>query len=179
MRIMPRVIRMLLLAGTISAAIAAVPVSASADTTVSPSSLDFGTVPVGTQSATQVVTLTESCGLLEVNCLNGLLPEQFAPVLSTTPGFTQTSACPVTLITSLLGLPVSCEIVVGFVPSTAGQASGMLKTGDGPGAPAVALAGVGSTGSTAPVASHSKGRKKCKHGRHHRLLSVGKCRKRS
>jgi hypothetical protein len=178
MRIMPRGIRMLLLTGIVSGAIAAVPASASADTMVSPSSVDFGSVPVGTQSAEQVITLTESCGALDLNCLNGLVPEQFAPVLSVTPGFTQTSGCPATLITSLLGLPTSCTIDIRFLPTVFGPASGQLRTGNGPGDPTVALAGSGSTGSSAPVASHTHKGPKCRHAKHHRMFSTKKCKRR-
>ena len=172
---------MLLLAGIVGGAIAAVPASASADTTVSPSSIDFGSVPVGAQSAEQVVTLTESCGALDLNCLNGLLPEQFAPVLSVTPGFTQTSGCPADLITSPVGLPSSCTIDIRFLPTALGSASGQLRTGNAAGDPTVALAGSGSTGSSAPVASHTHKGRKCvgkKKHRHAPAAASQRCKRR-
>jgi hypothetical protein len=152
----------------------AMPASAGAATTANPTSVDFGSLPVGTQSATQVVTLTQTC--TSITCITMMIPDLFSPVISATSGFTQTSNCPTNLL-AMLGIPQSCAINVSFVPNAVGQLTGLLSTG--PGGPTVALNGAGAA---PPSSSGQKTRKrKCKK-KHHRFLGASaakkKCKKR-
>lgn len=156
-----------LLASTV--AIVAVPASASADTTASPTDLNFGTLPVGQQSVSQVVTLTQSCTPTDVNCLTGIAQEVFNPVINATSGFTQTNGCPVDLLTTLLGGSSTCQVVVKFVPNTIGQITGLLNTG--PGGPVVNLSGAGAAPASAATQKHAK---KCKKHKHRSLASAAK-----
>ncbi len=167
---MPRSIRMIAAAGMASALIAIAPASASAGTTVSTPNLDFGSVPVGTQSPSLPVTLTETC--TSISCLVSFIPDQFAPVVTATSGFTQTNSCPTTLL-GMLGLPQSCTIDVSFVPLVGGPISGLLSTGTG--GPTVSLAGNG----TPPQTLNGVKRRKCKKHKHRGAHSSKKrCRKR-
>jgi hypothetical protein len=170
---LPRSFRMIALAGMACAAIAIAPASASAGTTVSPPNLDFGSVPVGTQSPSLPVTLTETCTSL--TCVVSLIPDQFSPVIGATSGFTQTNACPASLL-GALGIPQSCTIDVSFVPVVGGPISGVLNTG--PGGPTVSLAGNG----TPPQSANGVKRRKCKkHKKHARSAQIAKkrqCKKR-
>ena len=126
-------------------------------------------MPVGTQSVTQVVTLTQSCAPLDLNCLGGILPSVFSPVISATGGFVPTSGCPTNLITSLLGLPQSCLIDISFVPKALGLTTGQVNTGNG--GPTVSLSGTGSVGpgsggsGSSPRPSSRKRKCKKKHKR--------------
>ena len=173
---MSRSIRMLTLAGVVSALLAVGPATAGADTippTADPPSLNFGSLPVGTQSLPQPVTLTETC--TSVSCLTSILPDVFSPAISTTTGFAETTNCPEGPLTALLGLPQTCVINVSFVPGVVGQISGLLNTG--PGGPSVALNGVG----TPPPSSSGVKRRKCKKHKKHRSASASKkkqCKKR-
>jgi hypothetical protein len=148
---------MLALAGAVTAVLAVGPASAGATTTVNPTSLDFGTVPVGQQSPTLPVTLTETC--TSITCiLPPFIPDTFSPVLSATSGFVPTSTCPTTLVAILPGLPESCTVDVSFVPVVGGPLSGLLSTGSG--GPTVTLHG---TASAPPSSSGVKRRtRKCK-----------------
>jgi hypothetical protein len=166
---LPRSIRKLTLIGVVSAVVALVPAaSASAATTVSPSTVDFGTVPVGQQSVSQVVTLTQSCDLGDIGCLTGLAQSAFTPVLGTTSGFTQLNNCPPSLLTTLVGGSTSCTIDVSFIPVVGGTINGLLNTGSG--GPTVALRGSGAVAS-APATTGK--RKKCKK-KHRRAASAAK-----
>jgi hypothetical protein len=160
---------MLAVAGIAAAALVIPPAAASAETTASPPSLDFGSLPVGTQSATQVVTLTQSCSPGDVPCLTGLLGESFSPVISASNGFVPTSTCPVSLIALII--PQSCTINVTFVPGLVGQITGSLSTGSG--GPTVALNGAG----TPPHGSSGVKRRKCKKHKKHRSASASKKKK--
>ena len=174
---MPRSIRLSVLSVAVAAAITVVPASASADTippSASPPSLNFGSLPVGTQSPPQPVSLTETC--LSISCIGLIVPDGFSPVISATTGFTQSSGCPTSLL-AMLGIPQTCVVDVSFVPNAIGQITGLLTTG--PGGPTVALNGTGS----APQSS--SGRKtrtrKCKKKKHHSLAASAvkkKCKKR-
>src|SRR5690349_3244854 len=108
--VLSRSIRMLAVAGIAAAALLVPSASASAETTVSPTSLDFGSLPVGTQSATQVVTLTQSCDVGNIPCLTGIVGQAFSPVIGATSGFVPTSACPVSLLALIV--PQVCTIDV-------------------------------------------------------------------
>jgi len=148
------------------------PSSAAATTTAAPTSLDFGSLPVGTQSATQAVTLTQSCTLDPVSCV--AIPSIFSPVISATTGFTQTNSCPLTLVALIV--PQACTIDVSLVPNAVGQITGLLSTGSG--GPTVTLSGAG----TSPPGSGTTTtkRKKCKK-KHRRSASSAKkkkCKKR-
>jgi hypothetical protein len=159
--------RMVLAAFFAIAAVAVLPATASADLippTADTPSVDFGSLPVGKQSPPIPITLTETCTSL--NCLGAILPDQFAPVLNVTSGFTQTSNCPLNLL-ALLGLPVTCKVDVVFVPTLVGKITGLLTTGGG--GPSVALNGVGT-----PASASGSKRRKCKkhHKKHHRALAV-------
>jgi hypothetical protein len=176
---LPRSIRFAALAAVASALFAVLPATAAADTTVSPTSLDFGSVPVGQQSASQVVTVTQSCSPLDIPCVTGVAGELFTPVLSATSGFSA-GGCPVSLVALIL--PQSCQATVSFVPGTLGLVTGLLSTG--PGGPSVTLKGAGTTpsGSSPGTTTGSNGKKtrrrRCKHGRHHHnFFAAKKCRK--
>jgi probable HAF family extracellular repeat protein len=77
----------------------------------SPRSLTFSNQPVGTQSASQPITLTNLA-------TSPLAISKITP----TSGFTQTNDCPATLTHGS-----TCTIQVAFSPSTAGSQSGVLK----------------------------------------------------
>jgi hypothetical protein len=174
---LPRSIRILALAGIAAAAIAISPAAASADTTASPPDLNFGSLPVGTQSATQVVTLTQSCDVGDIPCLTGTVGDAFSPVINATGGFVPTSSCPVSIIALII--PQSCTIDVAFVPGVVGQITGLLNTGSG--GPTVALSGTGTPPTPTPGSTGVK-RRKCKKQKKHRSsASVAKkknCKKR-
>lgn len=174
---MPRSIRLAALSAAVAASIAVVPASASADLippTATPPSLNFGSLPVGTQSLPQPVSVTETC--ISFNCITALVPDGFSPVITATTGFTQSSDCPTNLL-AFLGIPQTCVIDIGFVPNAIGPLTGLLSTGSG--GPTVTLNGTGS-------APHSSsGRKtrtrKCKKKKHHSLAASAakkKCKKR-
>jgi hypothetical protein len=157
-------------------AVAVAPATASADLippTANPPNVNFGTLPVGAQSAPVPVTLTETCTSL--SCITMIIPDTFAPVISAATGFTQTNNCPVSLV-AILAVPSTCVVNVSFVPNAVGPITGLLNTG--PGGPTVSLNGSGS----APPSSSGQQtatRKKCKK-KHHRSLASSakkKCKK--
>jgi len=151
----------------------ALPSSAAAATTAAPTSLDFGSLPVGTQSATQAVTLTQSCTLDPVSCV--AIPSIFSPVISATTGFTQTNSCPPILVALIV--PQACTIDVSLVPNAVGQITGLLSTGSG--GPAVTLSGVGTSPPSSGTTTTSKGKKcKKKHKRSASSAKKKKCKKR-
>jgi len=104
-----------------------------ANITLSPTTVNFGNVLVGTTSAVTVVTITN----------NGTASATIGSV-TTSAQFAQTNNCPGTL-----GAGASCTANVTFVPTTTGLASGLLTVADNaPGNPHTAsLSGTG----TAPA----------------------------
>jgi hypothetical protein len=96
---------------------------------LSPSTLNFPNQLLGTTSAPQTVTLTNTGGAPMT--LSGI---------STASPFAETTNC-----TATLGAGASCAIQVTFTPATAGIASGSVKvTGNLPGSPpTVSLTGTG------------------------------------
>ncbi len=175
---MPRSIRMLALVGMATAMIAVVPASSSADPippTANPPNVDFGTLPVGTQSLPVPVTLTETCTSL--NCITSILPDTFSPVIGATTGFTQTGNCPTSLL-AVLGIPQSCVVDVSFVPNAVGKITGLLSTGTG--GPTVQLSGGGSAPPSASGQKARKRKRKCKRNHHRSVASAAKkkCKKR-
>ena len=96
-----------------------------------PTSLTFGTMQVGTTSASQAVTLTNT-GLIPLSftsaTIGGINPANFA----------QTNTCP-----AVLAVGASCTIDVTFKPNATGTRSATLSLNDGAGTQTVALSGAG------------------------------------
>ena len=114
---------------------------------LNPSSLAFGSQPVGTTSGAQTVTLTNAgSAALTINSigLGGTSPGDFA----------QTNACP--LNPSTLAAGSSCTIGVTFSPAASGSRSATVTiTDNATGSPhTVGLSGTGTT-TTAPAVSLS------------------------
>jgi hypothetical protein len=107
---------------------------------VSPSNLAFGNQKVGTTSAAQTVTITDS----------GQAPLTVGAI-ATSGDFAQTNTCGA--LPATLAPGASCAVAVTFAPTTTGARTGALTvTDNAPGSPqAVALSGTG----TAPAASLS------------------------
>jgi hypothetical protein len=109
---------------------------------ISPSSLKFAQLPIGTSSSPQIVTLkntgTATLVLSNIN-ITGANPSDFA----------QTNACGATL-----ALSASCQISVTFTPTTGGPRSAFVTiTDDAPGSPQTI--GITGSGPSAPVAGVS------------------------
>jgi VCBS repeat protein/ASPM-SPD-2-Hydin domain-containing protein/centrosomal CEP192-like protein len=112
--------------------------AATAAVSLSPSSLNFGAVVVGTKSAPQVVTLTNG----------GATTLAISSLSTTSVNFAQTNNCG-----SSVAAGAHCTISVTFFPSAAGSVSGSLVVSDGAsGSPQTAsLTGAGGL----PIASLS------------------------
>ncbi len=107
-------------------------VTAATAVTVSPNSLTFSNQTVGTVSAPQSVTITNTgTSTLSISSI------------STTGDFSQTNTCGATL--NLLNVGQSCSVSVTFAPTASGARSGTLSISDNAtGSPqTVALAGTG------------------------------------
>lgn len=104
--------------------------------TVAPSSLSFGTVPIGVVSAKQPVTVTNT-GTIAVTISNETISSNFL----------KTNQCPGTL-------PVggSCKILVAFNPQSMGKLTGTLSITDNAGGSpqTVSLSGTGTAVSLTP-----------------------------
>jgi hypothetical protein len=131
------------------------PAGAGAIAFTSPSSLDFGSVPVGTTSAPQTVTLTQLCTLFDSTvsplCLTtGTDVLTLAPSASGDFAESNNAISPCGSSLQPFTTPsVGCALDVTFTPAATGSRTGTLDTGTtlappGPG-PTVALAGVGTT----------------------------------
>jgi hypothetical protein len=131
------------------------PASAGATALASPPTLDFGSVPVGTTSAPQTVTLTQLCTLFDSTvsplCLtSGTDIFTLAPSASGDFAESNNAGSPCGSSLDPFATPsVSCALDVKFTPTATGNRTGTLDTGTtlvppGPG-PTVALAGVGTT----------------------------------
>lgn len=178
---------MLALAGSASVMLALPAVAAAAQ--VSPGSLDFGNVPVGTTSTQQVVTLTADCTtILNVPppvCLSSLT-DLVNVNPSTTGDFAVTTTCPAGLGPLSDGTSQSCPLNVTFTPASGGAQSGVLNTGTTgiggftPG-PTVTLNGSGVAGVTSsggsPGAPTTTTRKCKRHKKHHHSALSAKKRK--
>ncbi len=118
--------------------------------TISPTSVSFGTQPVGITSGMQIVTLTNAgSSLLE---LSGIA---ITGSNSTNFGFVLKGATPCPYPSGTLAAGASCTISVDFAPQAAGPVSATLSiSDDAAGSPqSVALSGTGGTSgiSTAPA----------------------------
>jgi hypothetical protein len=104
--------------------------------TLAPTSVSFGSQVVGTTSAPQTATLTNS----------GTAPLAISSILlggTNSANFAQTNNCP--LVPSLLAAGASCTISATFTPSATGSRSATVTiTDDAPGSPhALPLSGTG------------------------------------
>ncbi|HEY0702720.1 MAG TPA: choice-of-anchor D domain-containing protein, partial [Candidatus Acidoferrales bacterium] len=107
-----------------------------------PSSLDFGSQPVGMTSATQVVTFTNN-GSSDLN-ISGFA---ITGASSTSFGYVAKGANACTLPTAKLAAAASCTLSVDFIPTAAGPVTATLTISDNAqGSPQmVALSGNGGT----------------------------------
>jgi len=104
---------------------------------LSPATLSFGNVPVGTTSAAQVVTVTNP-GATTINIA------QIASELGADPAeFPQTNNCP-----AALGQNATCQISITFAPAAVGPASAGVAIDDDstPSQQFIAVSGVGTGG---------------------------------
>jgi len=137
-------------------AAAAAPAGATAAASATPPSLDFGSVPVGTTSAPQAVTLTETCtafdSVVTHTCLTSVTDVYNLTIGTGTVDFAALpnsgSPCGSSLSPTSTQ-SVSCVVDVTFTPSATGTRTGTLSTGTvvlppGPG-PTVSLSGTGTT----------------------------------
>jgi hypothetical protein len=177
--------KLLALAGAVVATLA-VPAGASAAYTT-PTSLDFGNVPVGTTSPPQTVTLTADCSTFipaPPLCLSSSTTDLVNVSPSTSAGaYTFSTSCPAGLAPLFDGTAQSCPIDVVFTPGAGGLQPGTLNTGTlGLGglnpAPTVALSGTGVPGPGTTSGPGTTRRSKCrKHKRSHRSALAAKKRK--
>jgi hypothetical protein len=142
------------ISGAVAVALMA-PASAGAIALASPPALDFGSVPVGTTSAPQTVTVTQLCTLFD-SSITPLCLTTGTDVLTLTPSASgdfaeaNNSGSPCGSSLQPFTTPsVGCALDVTFTPTATGDRTGTLATGTtlvppGPG-PTVALAGVGTT----------------------------------
>jgi hypothetical protein len=163
--------------------LAVIPPAAGA-TTVTPTSLDFGSQRVGTTSPTQSVTLTVPCStpLVASTCTTSVV-DTYVVGLATTGDFGGTTNCPAEL-TPVTTDFVSCIVNIFFHPTGTGTRTGVLSTGNAvtsmnPG-PTVPLVGIGAT--TKPNSTGAGARRKCrrhKKNQHNALAAKKrKCKKR-
>lgn len=125
-----------LAAGSGSSSLAVVAMTGSggsASLTTTPTSLSFGSEPVGTASAAQTVTLTNG-GTVAVSGLT----------IVSTPDFPFTTTC-----TSSLAAGANCSVAVTFDPTASGQRTGSLNISASGGLTAQ-VAMVGAAGTAAP-----------------------------
>ena len=103
--------------------------SAGAAAVLSPTGLSFGNETIGSQSAPQVVTLTNT----------GAATLTISSIVPTT-GFTETNNCP-----SSLGANATCQITLNFTPTAAGPLTGAVTVtdSDSPSTQSAAMTGVG------------------------------------
>jgi len=181
-----RAIRMLALTGSVVAVLVVPPATAGA-ASVSPTELDFGSVPVGTTSPPQTITLTAECTTIipsiPPTCAS-VLTDTINVSLGTTGEFAATSTCPAGLGPDLVGAASqSCPITVTFSPAGAGAQVGTLSTGTiGPGgllaAPAATLTGTGVSPAASTSSPGTRTRARCrkhkKRRHHHSALAAKK-----
>jgi hypothetical protein len=159
----------------IAAALVVFPATAGASMLTSPTSVGFGSQPVGTVSESQNVNLIAHC---DGSVVPGIctIPVIFTPAPSTTGDFSQTTNCPA-LITVVVDADSICGILVKFTPTAAGARTGTLSTGLG--GPSVALSGAGVTpsGPRSGGGTTTTQKKQCKKKHKHRSASSAKKRK--
>jgi len=115
--------------------------------TLSPASLDFGDVSVGSSSAVQTVTLTNTgTTVLTITSPNGISA-------SPSSDYAETNNCPASIPENGF-----CTIAVTFTPSTTGTRSGTLSfAGDFAGSPqSVPLTGIGVSGFSLTVPQYQQ-----------------------
>jgi hypothetical protein len=170
------------------AAVLLVAVPTAGAVTTSPTSVGFGSQPVGTTSGPHGVGLSAPCSLPVpvLNTCPGFAVDAYYVHVSTTGDFAATSNCPNPLGPTLTELLGNCTISVAFTPTATGTRSGTLNTGTTditgliPG-PTVALSGTGTgtsptgTPSGSPSGS-TAGHKKCKKHKKHKKHGK-KCKK--
>ena len=145
---MHRTIRVSVLVA-IAGALVAFPVGASATTFTAPTTLNFGSQPVGTPGAPQTTTLAVQCtnyiGFPVDTCITSSF-DALTVDIKKPADYLTTSNCPATLPVGPLTSPNVCEINVTFKPTKAGTRNGTLSTGTtgflSPG-PTVDLTGAG------------------------------------
>jgi hypothetical protein len=137
---------------TVAVALVAIPVtSASAERTLDPGTVDFGTRQVNTTSPPQTHQLKVFCDAPFLVCALIALAggaDNFNPSISTSGDFAQTNNC----LGSLNGATPtgqSCTISTTFTPTSPGPKEGTLSTG--PGGPTATLTGTGVTTETPPT----------------------------
>jgi hypothetical protein len=128
-------------AATLSVSLSGSGVAPAANRT--PGALSFGNIAVGTSSASQVVTLSNSgAGTLSVGALS------FSGANGA--DFTQTNNC-----AASLAVGASCTINVSFTPAAAGNRTATLNINDGAGTQTVSLSGRGLAAGPAMTVSPS------------------------
>jgi hypothetical protein len=178
---------MLALSGA-AVAMLTVPAGAGAAST-NPTSLDFGSLPAGTTSAPQTVTLTADCSnLLFIPpplCLSSSTTDLVNVSPGTTGNFAVTTTCPASIAPLIDGTAQSCPLNVTFTPTAGGLQAGTLSTGTTglggltPG-PTVALTGSGVAGTTSGGGPGTRRRCKARKKHHRNALAAKKrkCKKR-
>jgi hypothetical protein len=166
--------RIVLLAAFMAAMTASIPATASASELAAPTSLDLGSVDVGTTTAAKTTTLTHNCdGVVPPLCLVGM---SFTPTIGITGDFAQTNDCPPILNTIFFPGSVSCTISVTFTPTAGGSRTGTLSTGVG--GPTVPLSGTGIAAPVVPTTTPAPTMKKCKKAKKHSASAAKKkCKK--
>jgi hypothetical protein len=152
---MKRTTRVILTLSLTAILLGATASAASATTTLTPTSVDYGDRQLGTSSPPQAFTLRVRCTLV-VFPTTKCLQDTFSPSISTSGQFAQTNNCPATLtghatkpgVDPGLGAE-TCTINVTFTPTSTGPSGGTLSTGGG--GPTAALSGNGVTFSTPPT----------------------------
>lgn len=109
-----------------------VTVTAVGAVTASPSSLNFGSVGVGTSSSASVVTLTNTTGATRTLTIGA------APA-----GYARTTTCGATLANG-----ASCTVSVSFTPASSGAISGTLSLSTDSSSHPVSLTGSGASNAT-------------------------------
>jgi archaellum component FlaF (FlaF/FlaG flagellin family) len=107
--------------------------------TVSPSTLNFTSQPIGSASAAQTITLK--------NVGSAAMPISSIVALGS---FTETNNCPASLVEE-----ASCTVNVSFAPQKSGAASGAISLNGSTSAIPVSIAGMGSDFSLTPVSATS------------------------
>jgi hypothetical protein len=115
--------RGILTLGLVVVLLAATASSASAATSLSPTSTDFGNREVGTTSPAQAFTLRTFCPSSSIGCL--IFGTDFEPNIDVSGDFSQTNNCP-----AILTAPPSeeCTINVTFTPTSTGPKQSALCT---------------------------------------------------
>src|SRR5260370_1058051 len=125
-------------AGSVTSNTATLTVNSAAGLSLSPTSLTFGSLAVGTSSAAQFVTVTN----------NSSTNVTFSASFGGDFGFAGTGTCG-----STVAVGASCTISVKFTPTATGTRTGTLTlTDNAPNSPqTVSLTGTGGTASSAPT----------------------------